>query len=101
MFGSQDSLAEAFDIFREKLCRPVNQLIEANLRLQTHLHLDLPPSEPFCNYFSLNFNKVLPMHLNGTYKSIKHDTEHYLSTIFYNLTTVVLHDWRTYGDMRR
>ncbi|XP_019764988.1 WASH complex subunit 4 isoform X2 [Dendroctonus ponderosae] len=101
MFGSRDNSGEAFYIFREKLCRPVNQIIESNLRLQTHLHLDLPPSEPFRNYFSLNFNKLFPMHLNGTYKSIKHDTEHYLSTIFYNLTTVVLHDWRTYGDMRR
>ncbi len=25
---------------------------------------------------------------------------HYLDTIFYNLTTVALHDWKTYGDMR-
>ena len=26
--------------------------------------------------------------------------EHYLDTTFYNLTTVALHDWKTYGDMR-
>ena len=25
---------------------------------------------------------------------------HYLDTTFYNLTTVALHDWRTYGEMR-
>ena len=25
---------------------------------------------------------------------------HYLDTIFYNLTTVTLHDWRTYAEMR-
>ena len=25
---------------------------------------------------------------------------HYLDTTFYNLTTVALHDWKTYGDMR-
>ena len=25
---------------------------------------------------------------------------HYLDTTFYNLTTVSLHDWKTYGDMR-
>ena len=25
---------------------------------------------------------------------------HYLDTMFYNLTTVSLHDWKTYGDMR-
>lgn len=25
---------------------------------------------------------------------------HYLDTTFYNLTTVALHDWKTYGQMR-
>ena len=25
---------------------------------------------------------------------------HYLDTTFYNLTTVSLHDWKTYGEMR-
>lgn len=29
------------------------------------------------------------------------DIEHYLNTMFYNLTTVVLHDWQTYGEMRQ
>lgn len=26
--------------------------------------------------------------------------EHYLEQTFYNLTTVALHDWKTYGEMR-
>lgn len=26
--------------------------------------------------------------------------EHYLNKTFYNLTTVALHDWRTYSEMR-
>jgi hypothetical protein len=26
--------------------------------------------------------------------------EHYLDQTFYNLTTVALHDWKTYGEMR-
>lgn len=26
--------------------------------------------------------------------------EHYLDMTFYNLTTVALHDWKTYGDMK-
>ena len=26
--------------------------------------------------------------------------EQYLDTTFYNLTTVALHDWKTYGDMK-
>ena len=28
------------------------------------------------------------------------EVEHYLDRTFYNLTTVALHDWKTYGDMR-
>lgn len=30
---------------------------------------------------------------------VEHVT-HYLDATFYNLTTVALHDWRTYGEMR-
>lgn len=26
--------------------------------------------------------------------------EHYLDKTFYNLTTVALHDWKTYGEMK-
>jgi hypothetical protein len=26
--------------------------------------------------------------------------EHYLNKTFYNLTTVALHDWKTYGEMK-
>jgi WASH complex subunit 7 len=25
---------------------------------------------------------------------------HYLDTTFYNLTTIALHDWKSYGEMR-
>ena len=32
--------------------------------------------------------------------SIKSKVEMYLEKTFYNLTTVSLHNWRTYGDMR-
>ena len=28
-------------------------------------------------------------------------TTHYLDQTFYNLTTVALHDWKTYGEMRK
>ena len=31
--------------------------------------------------------------------SLAHVT-HYLDTTFYNLTTLALHDWKTYGGMR-
>ncbi|KAF5274542.1 hypothetical protein FQA39_LY07154 [Lamprigera yunnana] len=79
----------------------LNQLIETNLRLQTHLHLQLPPSNPFENPPPANLKNLVPTLFSTSYIHIKEEVEHYLSTMFYNLTTVVLHDWRTYGEMRR
>ena len=38
-------------------------------------------------------------HLFERFLFVEHVT-HYLDTTFYNLTTVALHDWRTYGEMR-
>ena len=34
------------------------------------------------------------------YYHIHTKVAHYLNTTFYNLTTVALHDWRTYSDMK-
>lgn len=80
---------------------PLNQLVETNLRLQTHLHLQLPSSDPFQNPPPSTFKTLIPARFSSNYIHIKEEIEHYLSTMFYNLTTVVLHDWRTYGEMRR
>lgn len=93
--------ARANVYIKKNLITPLNQLIETNLRLQTHLHLQLPTTNPFQNLPPLSFNKILPARLNENYINIKNEVEHYLSMIFYNLTTVVLHNWRTYGEMRR
>ena len=38
--------------------------------------------------------------LGGKYLHIKAKVEAYLQKTFYNLTTVALHNWRTYGEMR-
>ena len=39
------------------------------------------------------------MHLLFNFVSLEHVT-HYLDSTFYNLTTVALHDWKTYGEMK-
>lgn len=87
--------------FNNDLIIPLNQLVETNLRLQTHLHLQLPPNNPFENPPPSSFTDIFPAKSGELYMFIKQDVEHYLSTIFYNLTTVILHDWKTYGEMRR
>ena len=48
-----------------------------------------------------NFKKIYPLAFNNGFINIKQNVEHYLSTTFYNLTAVVLHDWETYGKMSR
>lgn len=77
--------------------------------MQTHAHLQVNASNPFGGIGSIGggiahlqtFLQTHPIQLSEYFFSIKAHTEHYLSTTFYNLATVVLHDWHTYGEMRR
>lgn len=46
------------------------------------------------------FLDMPPLRILGLIIDVKHEVTHYLDTNFYNLTTVALHDWRTYSDMR-
>ena len=84
----------------EPLCRD----IETDLRLHIHTkHLDHmqivnPKTEnlrPLRCYLDLP-----PLHIIGMLLDIKAEVTHYLNVNFYNLTTVALHDWRTYSDMK-
>ena len=47
----------------------------------------------------LFIQSVAYLHLFHAFPSSAH-VEKYLDRTFYNLTTVALHDWKTYGDMR-
>lgn len=48
--------------------------------------------------------KFKPIHMESTsggqYLIVRDHISAYLSQMFYNLTTVSMHDWRTYGEMR-
>ena len=52
-----------------------------------------------CDYSSESFFMWCRLFVNCFELFVEHVT-HYLDTTFYNLTTVALHDWRTYGEMR-
>lgn len=99
--GGNRVIKDTEDCLNKSLVTLLNQNIETNLRLQTHLHLQLPSMDPFQNTLPRNFRKLIPAQLGNDYIHVKQDVEHYLSTIFYNLTTVILHNCRTYGEMRR
>lgn len=89
--------------FSDFILKPLSQQIENNLRIQIHSHLQLDTSNPFLVPVSNNHSliKVPYLRFANDYISISNSIEHYLSYTFYNLTTVVLHDWKTYGQMRQ
>ncbi|KPP68340.1 hypothetical protein Z043_112994, partial [Scleropages formosus] len=82
----------------DKLCKE----IEKDLRLSVHTHLKLDDRNPFkvgmkdlAHFFSLK-----PIRFFNRFIDIKAYVTHYLDKTFYNLTTVALHDWATYSEMR-
>lgn len=90
------------NIIKESVLRTTSQNIETNLRLHIHSHLQLDVVNPF----TFDMVKKLLLLINNIrvqsiYMSVIPSVEHYLSTMYYNLTTVVLSDWKTYGEMRQ
>ena len=92
------------DAIQAHIIQPLCADIETNLRLHVHTktldHLktinpkeeNLAPLRPFLD--------MLPVRVLGLVLDIHHEVKHYLDLNFYNLTTVALHDWRTYAEMR-
>lgn len=82
---------------------PLCQYLETDLRLQAHAHLQLEDRNPFKVGGvgdASPFLHVQPIKFMHKYINIKSRVEAYLEKTFYNLTTVALHNWRTYGEMR-
>ncbi|XP_046682962.1 WASH complex subunit 4 isoform X1 [Homalodisca vitripennis] len=84
-----------------KIIKPLCEEIETNLRLHTHSHLQsqeipLQTVQPDCK----DSLSLPPLYLFHSFVSLKGKIGNYLEKTFYDLTTVALHDWRTYGEMR-
>eukprot|EP01040_Poterioochromonas_malhamensis_P008770 gene8770-9504_t len=92
------------NILNNEIIKPLCRDIENDLRYHIHTkHLD--------HMISLNpktenmkilkpFLDLLPLYILNRIISIKEEVTHYLDYNFYNLTTIALHDWRTYSEMR-
>lgn len=98
----QEFLNNMKAIIENKIILSASQNIETNLRLHIHSHLQLDVVNPF----TFDMTKKLLLIVDNfkiqfLYMSIVPSVEHYLSTMYYNLTTVVLSDWKTYGEMRQ
>ena len=93
---------EIWKYTNDKILNPLCHDLETDLRLHVHSHLKLDDQNPFksgLKNFSC-FLQVQPIPFGDKYINIKAHVEAYLERIFYNLTTVALHNWRTYGEMR-
>ncbi|KAK3584050.1 hypothetical protein CHS0354_031097 [Potamilus streckersoni] len=93
---------EIYNMLKEHMLDPLCREIETDLRLQIHLHLQLDDRNPYkVGLKDLSqLLKIRPIRLFDRYINIKVYVEHYLNKTFYNLTTVALHDWKTYGEMK-
>ncbi|XP_076180101.1 strumpellin and WASH-interacting protein isoform X2 [Ptiloglossa arizonensis] len=85
----------------KNILEPVCREIETDLRLHVHAHLKFDSTNPF-NIGAKDGGRIvqsLPLPLANSMIYAKRFIEHYLDDMFYNLTTVELHDWRTYRMM--
>ncbi|XP_069694005.1 WASH complex subunit 4 isoform X2 [Periplaneta americana] len=105
--SSPQILKDSFDkeicgYLSDQILQPLCHDIETNLRLHVHSHLQLDDRNPF-RVGVMDFTPLLrlkPLRFLDRYIDIRGFVEHYLDQTFYNLTTVALHDWKTYGEMR-
>uniref|UniRef100_A0A4W6EPJ6 WASH complex subunit 4 n=1 Tax=Lates calcarifer TaxID=8187 RepID=A0A4W6EPJ6_LATCA len=89
---------EIMDVFKEHLLDKLCKEIEKDLRLSVHTHLKLDDRNPF-KVGMKDLKLCLYMHAHRFVLERTYVT-HYLDKTFYNLTTVALHDWATYSEMR-
>ena len=90
---------------RNKLLDTLSNQVETDLRLSIHTHLKLDDRNPFKQKDDLtdltHFIRLPAIEIFTRTVDMKAHLRHYLDQTFYNLNTVALHDWKTYGDMRQ
>ncbi|KAJ3596591.1 hypothetical protein NHX12_002996 [Muraenolepis orangiensis] len=93
---------EIMDVFNKHLLDKLCKDIEKDLRLSVHTHLKLDDRNPFkvVTKDLAHFFFLKPVRFFNRFVDIKAYVTHYLDKTFYNLTTVALHDWATYSEMR-
>ncbi|XP_073476379.1 WASH complex subunit 4 isoform X1 [Aquarana catesbeiana] len=93
---------EIMDVLNEHLLDKLCKEIEKDLRLSVHTHLQLDERNPFKTGMKdlAHFFSLTPVRFFDRFIDIKAYVTHYLDKTFYNLTTVALHDWATYSEMR-
>jgi WASH complex subunit 7 len=96
-----------YQVLRTEIVTQLCFHVETDLRLHVHSkhlrHMDEASAvkdhssmRPIAHWLRAGEN----LEILGRVFSISTEVTHYLNCNFYNLTTVALHDWRTYSEMR-
>ncbi|XP_015586201.1 WASH complex subunit 4 isoform X2 [Cephus cinctus] len=96
-------ISEQRNILKKNVLEPACREIETSLRLHVHAHLKLDDANPF-EIGAKDGTRIIrssPLPLAENMICAKRFVEHYLDDMFYNLTTVAPHDWRTYDTMHQ
>jgi len=92
------------DTLRAQVVLPLCRDIETDLRLHVHTknlaHMQAVNPKAANSRLLRPFLDLPPLRVLGLIVNVKNEVTHYLDRNFYNLTTVALHDWRTYSDMK-
>jgi WASH complex subunit 7 len=93
---------ELEDALKNQILVPLCRDIETDLRLHIHSHLEVSVRDPLKTGIKdlARFVNIKPLRFFDKYIDTKAHVSHYLDTTFYNLNTVALYDWKTYGEMR-
>ena len=92
---------ETYEQFKSDFLDRICTEFETELRLQVHCDLNLDDQSPFKRHLH-DFSALLasePIRFGNKLVSIKNYVEDYLNEMAYNLTTIALHDWKTYESM--
>uniref|UniRef100_T1GY66 Uncharacterized protein n=1 Tax=Megaselia scalaris TaxID=36166 RepID=T1GY66_MEGSC len=93
-----------YEDFKQEIVALICGEIEVFLRLDVHANLQITKPNPF-EKGGLNDIRDLicidEFGLNGRHVVLKDHIDNYLSNMFYNLTTISLHDWKSYEEMRQ
>ncbi|GAB5370806.1 hypothetical protein AAMO2058_001524900 [Amorphochlora amoebiformis] len=93
--------AEVMSHFEDKILKPLCREVENDLRLHIHSVVLQQSSLRKVKFKDLRkFFEMRPLKFFDVMVDVKERVTHYLDTTFYNLTTVTLHDWRIYAEMR-
>jgi WASH complex subunit 7 len=98
-------MKEVIGYLEEAVIQPLCTDVETDLRMHIHsaiLVQELEQRNPLRDGVKdlSRFFTLPPIRFCGTSVRIKERVQHYLNSTFYNLTTVALHNWMSYSEMR-